>query len=98
MDLGGDQLDLMLTPEVKDPALVSVAATVHVTGPLANPSYRPTRRSLARTFARGVFSNILRPTQPVLRQIRGEAEAEPSVCLQLLAADPRSAREWFAAP
>ncbi|MBW2282291.1 MAG: AsmA family protein [Deltaproteobacteria bacterium] len=96
IDLGRDELDVILTPHVSDPALVSVAATVEVTGPLADPRYRPTPRSLARTLARGMISNVLRPTQPLVSRFRkSEEKEEPSVCVQLLATRSRTAPEWF---
>ena len=61
IDLGRGRYDLTLTPSTSDPALIGVAATVRVIGPLEEPEIRPVARSLVTSAARGVFANALRP-------------------------------------
>lgn len=69
IDLGGNRYDLTLVPEPHDPGLVSVAVTVHVTGPLSNPRFRPVPLSLGTSLARGIYSNAKRPLGAVARPL-----------------------------
>jgi hypothetical protein len=82
IDVGRRTLDLLFTPSTRNPALVGVAATVRVKGPLADPKIRPVARSLVTSAARGVVSNALRPTRVLRNPLRrGEKpEAEPGPC------------------
>ncbi len=76
VDLRRDALDLRLTPHLHDPGLVSVAATVDVTGPIASPRIRAVRRSLGVSAVRGLFHNALRPLRVVRDTVRrGGSEA-----------------------
>jgi uncharacterized protein involved in outer membrane biogenesis len=72
IDLGRRRLRLTLTPTVYDPGLLSTAATVRVTGPIADPRVRPVVRSLVTSAARGLVSNtrnragaLLSPLKPL---------------------------------
>ena len=60
IDLAGNAYDLTLVPRPRDPGLLAMAATVHVTGPLADPVFRPRKRSLATSLGRGLLTNVLR--------------------------------------
>lgn len=76
VDLPRDALDLRLTPQVHDPGLVSVAATVDVTGPMASPRIRAVRRSLGVSAAQALVHNALRPVRAVRNAVRrGESQA-----------------------
>jgi uncharacterized protein involved in outer membrane biogenesis len=70
VDLSSGELDLMLTPHVHDPGLVSIAATVKVSGPLENPVIRPIRRSMVKSALGALFKNAVRPLRATDRAIR----------------------------
>jgi hypothetical protein len=72
-----------MTPRVRDPGLVSVAVTVDVHGPLADPSYTPVPRTFATSLAQGIATNALRPAAGLVRLFRGESERN-SACRQPL--------------
>ena len=61
INLGRGRYDLTLTPSTSNPAVIGVAATVRVTGPLEEPEIRPVARSLVTSAASGALSNALRP-------------------------------------
>jgi hypothetical protein len=69
IDLVRGEYDLTLTPRALDPGLLSVAATVRVTGPLAEPRFSAVPRTIATSLVRGLFANIRRPTEPVVRTL-----------------------------
>jgi hypothetical protein len=83
IDVAGDRYDLRMTPRVRDPGLVSVAVTVDVHGPLADPSYTPVPRTFATSLAQGIATNALRPAAGLVRLFRGESERN-SACRQPL--------------
>ncbi len=76
IDLARDELDLRLTPHIHKPGLVSVAATVDVSGSLTAPRFRALKRSLGASAARALYKNALRPFKAA-RSLgrRGEPEA-----------------------
>jgi uncharacterized protein involved in outer membrane biogenesis len=80
VDLGREKYDLRLTPTVRDPGLLSIAATVDVSGSLNEPVFRPLPRSLATSAVRGVLSNALRPADALLRPLRGGRETADGGC------------------
>jgi uncharacterized protein involved in outer membrane biogenesis len=80
VDLGREEYDLRLTPTVRDPGLLSIAATVDVSGSLTEPEFRPLTRSLATSAVRGVLSNALRPANVLLRPLRGGRETVNDAC------------------
>jgi hypothetical protein len=80
VDVGRRSFDLLLTPEVRDPSLLSMAATVEVTGPLAGPVIRPRGRSLARSAAQGLLGNLLRPDRAATRGLRDHTQATRKAC------------------
>ena len=61
VDLGNGTLQLRLVPRARNPGLVSIVPSVHVIGPLDDPSIRVVKRSLATSVVRGLGSNVLRP-------------------------------------
>ena len=71
IDLAGDRYHLLLSPRARDPGLVSVAADVEVSGPLAQPRIRPVPRSIATSAARALVSNARRPADFVLHSVLG---------------------------
>jgi len=81
IDLPADQLNLRLVPRVHDPGLVSVAATVDVTGPLEAPRFSPVIASLATSAARSLFDNAMRPVRvPWLGGLADEAAPSGDPC------------------
>jgi uncharacterized protein involved in outer membrane biogenesis len=80
VNLAGRSYDLLLTPKVRDPSLLSMAATVEVTGPLVDPVIRPRGRSLARSAARGLVGNLLRPDRVATRVFRDDTQAARAAC------------------
>jgi len=60
----------MLTPQVHDPGLVSIAATVEVSGPIGSPVIRPIRRSMVKSALGALFKNVIRPIRATDRAIR----------------------------
>jgi hypothetical protein len=78
VDLGRDELAMRLTPRLHEPGLVSVAATVDVSGPIEQPVLTPVKSSLGASAARGLIKNVLRPVRAVLDRRPGvEPEADP---------------------
>ena len=59
IDLGTEELDLVLKPEPKDPSLVSLATPMHVRGVFADPSVAPDTLAVAKTAAGAVIGAIV---------------------------------------
>lgn len=81
IDVGREQLAVRLTPHVRQPGLLSISATVDLSGPIANPVIRPIRRSLVTSALGALFRNAMRAPRALERTIRGgrsssEIEAE----------------------
>jgi hypothetical protein len=76
IDLVRGEYDLTLTPRALDPGLLSVAATVRVTGPLEEPRFSAVPRTIATSLVRGLFANMRRPAEPVVRTL-GRAGSRP---------------------
>ena len=49
LDLGTEQLDVLLTPQPKDPTLLSLGHPVRVSGPVANPNVSAEREDLLKS-------------------------------------------------
>jgi len=81
IDLGRDRLDMRLTPRVRKPGLVSISATVDLSGPIANPVIRPIRRSMVTSALAAVYRNAMRAPRAIQRAVRGSrslsAEDDP---------------------
>ena len=71
VDLPNDELALRLTPRLHEPGLVSVAATVDVSGPIGHPIIRPSRRSMVTSALAALYQNAIRPFGALDRMIRG---------------------------
>jgi uncharacterized protein involved in outer membrane biogenesis len=81
IDLAAGTYALRLTPQPRDPSLISVAAAVDVTGPLGEPKFTPVRRTIATSAMRAVLRNALKPAELILRPLRlSEAEVDASPC------------------
>ncbi len=78
IDLGRDRLELRLTPRVRKPGLVSVSATVEVSGPIASPVIRPIRRSMVTSAIGAVYRNVMRAPRAIQRAIRGGESLSPA--------------------
>ncbi|MEE8166298.1 MAG: AsmA family protein [Myxococcota bacterium] len=72
VDLARDRLDLMLTPRVHDPGLLSVAATVEISGSIGSPVIRPIRRSMLKSALGALYQNAVRPLGAIDRAIRAD--------------------------
>jgi uncharacterized protein involved in outer membrane biogenesis len=70
VDLASNAFKLRLTPEPRDPSLLSIAATVKVRGPITKPTFRPVRRSLATSATRALVSNVWRPADMLTERFR----------------------------
>ncbi len=77
VDFGGGGFDLRLASRIKDPGLVSMAATVKVTGPIADPQFTPVARSLAKSAVGGLFRNAMRPARALVSPLRGRGKSPP---------------------
>jgi uncharacterized protein involved in outer membrane biogenesis len=84
IDLGGNAYDLTFTPHSRNPALIGVAATVRVTGPLQDPKISAVPRSLATSAARGILANAMRPARAVLSPIRSSDPERIDACARPL--------------
>jgi uncharacterized protein involved in outer membrane biogenesis len=80
VDLKEGELDLRLTPRVHDPGLVSVAATVEVSGPIADPVVSPVRRSMLTSVVGALVRNAVRPLSVLDRLIREPADDIEDPC------------------
>jgi uncharacterized protein involved in outer membrane biogenesis len=70
VDLVANAYKLRLTPKPRDPSLFSIAATVEVRGPIANPTFKAVRRSLATSATRAVVSNVWKPADMLTQPFR----------------------------
>jgi uncharacterized protein involved in outer membrane biogenesis len=70
VNLASNAFELRLTPEPRDPSLLSIAATVKVRGPITNPTFRAVRRSLATSATRALVSNVWRPARTLTQPFR----------------------------
>lgn len=81
VDLAANDFDLRLTPEPRDPSLLSIAATVNVTGPIDDPAFKAMPRSLATSATRAIVRNALKPAGMLTRPLRkSKAESGPDDC------------------
>jgi uncharacterized protein involved in outer membrane biogenesis len=80
IDFVEDGFDLRLVPTVTDPGLLSVAATVRVSGPVESPEFRAVPRSLATSAAQAVLHNVMRPGRALVRPFRGGTEEALDFC------------------
>jgi uncharacterized protein involved in outer membrane biogenesis len=84
IDLRRESLALKLVPQPRKPGLLSTAATVSVTGPLADPQVRADTASLFASAGKAVFHNVARlsGTKYVAQLLRrGGASAGPCAAL-----------------
>jgi len=70
VDLAANAFKLTLTPEPRDPNLLSIAATVRVRGPITDPSFRPVPRSFATSATRAIVRNVWKPAGMLTRPLR----------------------------
>lgn len=61
VDLAGERLALVLTPQPKERSLISLATPIDVDGPLAAPTVTPDRLALAKGAAGAVIGNVIIP-------------------------------------
>jgi uncharacterized protein involved in outer membrane biogenesis len=77
VDIGADAFDLTLIPKVHEPGLVSLAAAVKVTGPLADPVFSPQYASMPLQAVRGFVSNLLAPGTALIKPFRKSRRPGP---------------------
>jgi hypothetical protein len=86
VDIGADAFDIVLVPKVNDPGLVSLAAEVDVSGPLAAPVFSPRYSSMPMQAVRGFLSNVLAPGSALTRPFRKSKGNSPCDDLRPVAA------------
>ncbi len=77
VDIGADAFDLILIPKVHEPGLVSLAAAVKVSGPVANPVFSPQYASMPLQAVRGFVSNLLAPGTALIKPFRKSQRSGP---------------------
>jgi uncharacterized protein involved in outer membrane biogenesis len=65
VDLVREEWNLELVPEIHDPGLLEVASAVRVTGPLADPRFKPVPLDLVAGTLRGLARGALSPARKV---------------------------------
>jgi hypothetical protein len=75
IDISRDRFELRLTPKVRDPGIVSVAVSVDVHGSLADPQFRPRRRTLATSLAEGIARNAVRTGAALIHPFHRNTES-----------------------
>jgi len=85
VDVRADAFDIILIPKVHEPGLVSLAAAVKVSGPLAAPVFSPQYTSMPMQAVRGVMSNVLAPGSALIKPFRKSKNGGPCDAIQPLA-------------
>jgi AsmA family protein len=94
VDLAGERLALVLTPEPKERSLISLATPIDVGGSLAAPTVTPDRLALAKGAAGAVIGNVIVPFGFLVPLISG-GTGDENPCVAALAqakASPGAAR------
>ena len=86
IDFRADAFDIVLVPTVHEPGLVSLAAAVDVSGPLAAPVFSPRYTSMPMQAIRGVVSNVLAPGSALIKPFRRSKDESPCDNLRPVAA------------
>jgi uncharacterized protein involved in outer membrane biogenesis len=79
-DLARGVLRLRVTPEHRDPGLLSVAVSVDVTGPITAPVFTPVPRTVASSLVEGLVPNAMEPARSILFPFRRRAPKEKEHC------------------
>jgi uncharacterized protein involved in outer membrane biogenesis len=79
IDLRNERINVTLTPEVHSPGLLGIAAEVFVKGPLDDPEFKSSKRSLATSATRGFLYNALRPGRALYEALTGSNLSSRSV-------------------
>ena len=74
IDFVRDRFDLLLVPTAAKRDLVSVSPSVEVVGPLADPEFRPVRRTFATSLGRGVLRGVFDLATQPLRAVLPRSE------------------------
>ena len=77
IDLARESLDMKLTPRPKDPALVSLATPILVTGPIAGPTIAPDPLAVAKGVGTAVVGTMINPLSLVLPFVSGGSDETP---------------------
>jgi uncharacterized protein involved in outer membrane biogenesis len=78
VNLRDERVNLLLTPKPKDPALVSLAVPVRVTGSLASPAVAPDTFSVAKGVAGAVIGTAINPLGLLVPLVSsGSGESNP---------------------
>jgi uncharacterized protein involved in outer membrane biogenesis len=86
VDIGADAFDMVLVPKVHEPGLVSLSAAVDVSGPLADPVFKPRYSNIPMRAVRGFVSNVLAPGSALIKPFRKSKKESPCDGLRPVAA------------
>jgi uncharacterized protein involved in outer membrane biogenesis len=86
VDIGADAFDIVLVPKVHEPGLVSLSAAVDVSGPLADPVFKPRYSNIPLQAVRGFVSNVLAPGSALIKSLRKSKDKSPCDRLRPVAA------------
>jgi uncharacterized protein involved in outer membrane biogenesis len=86
VDIGADAFDIVLTPKVNEPGLVSLSAAVDVSGPLAAPVFSPRYASMPLQAVRGFVKNVLAPGSALTKPFRKSKAKSPCDSVRPVAA------------
>jgi hypothetical protein len=90
IDLGARQVDITLTPTLRDPGLASTVAHVKVAGSLADPTYTAVKRSAATSAVRHLLARATRPFRRWRAAMWGRGLPEAGPCAEALRRAERS--------
>jgi hypothetical protein len=86
VDIGADAFDIVLIPKVNEPGLVSLAAAVEVSGPLADPVFKPNYTTMPMHLMRGFVSSVLKPGAMLMKRFQKSKGKSPCDSLRPAAA------------
>lgn len=97
IDLGAERVNMKLVPRPKDPALLSLAVPVNVTGPLSDPNAAPDAESVALGLAGAVLGSAINPLG-ILLPLVSPGSSDENPCLEALARPVRQQEVSVKAP
>ncbi len=87
IDIGANAFDLELHPKAKKPGVINLAAVVDVSGPLADPVFKPRLHTVPGNVARGLISNVLAPGAALIQPFRSKNEMD-ALCAKGFPVEP----------
>jgi len=95
IDLVRERFDLLLVPSALKRGMVSVSPSVQVVGPLAEPEFRPVKRTFATSLGRGVVQGVYNLAKQPIRVVLPRSEIikeSRAACAKLGRAKTRASR------